>query len=59
VPITDYAAAQDELLAAYDHLTLATIACNLQTMKTARRLVLDCYWQINELRTNPPGHSRR
>lgn len=48
----DYYLVQERLLRAYDELGYCLMFVDLQTIKTTRRLVLDCYWTVNELRTN-------
>lgn len=48
--------AQERVLRAYDELTLALHAIDLHTLRSARKLVLDCYWTINELRLQSVGN---
>lgn len=49
----DFQSVRQHLLRAYDELTLALSLLNLQTIKTVRGHVLDCYWLVNEMHLNP------
>lgn len=54
---SDFHSAQERVLRAYDELTAALLLVDLTMMRSTRKLVLDCYWTINELRTNPVQQS--